>query len=260
MTVAAITAGLKLASITLANLILIKNFIGKIRKLLKKGTSHLDEEEAALSQVSKIINKAIREAKPKPKEIKAKKNPDNNMNKNSQRDVKPQILTINTGTATAVDQYVSAQAVLPVPRFGSTKTKATIFELLWVNWYLAISEIQEALQSNWAWLSTVETRVTGSTSNIILAGVDVLNPRAFAFALRNKTLAVSGASNSIYPIHVDLTDSNGNGILIATDRIQITGGNAGGTNPSNYVAKVAYRLVDVGIQEYVGIISSQQGI
>ena len=61
------------------------------------------------------------------------------------------------------------------------------------------------------------------------------------------------------PIHVDLTDNAGNGMLVATDRIVIYGANTSGTIAGTYVAKVLYRLKEVGIQEYVGIVQSQQG-
>ncbi len=64
-----------------------------------------------------------------------------------------------------------------------------------------------------------------------------------------------------FPIHVDLTDSNGRGILVATQTIIVHGANTSGTAATNrtYTAKCGYRLVEVGIKEYVGIVQSQQG-
>lgn len=257
MTVPAIVAGLKLASITLANLILIKNFIIKIRKLLKKGTSHTADEEALLAGASKIINKAIREAKPIPKAIKTKRSNPNNMNSKS-GDLKPQILTLITAIGPA-SAYVTATSILPVPRFGTTKTKATIFELLWVHWYLAIDTFSIIDVVRWAWLSTVNTRATGEVTSLVTSLEDLQDPRAFAFVMEETQFAVQGLTYKSVPVRMDLTDNNGNGILIATDRLQITGGAFGAGASGSFVAKVGYRLVNVGIQEYVGIVASQQG-
>ncbi len=60
------------------------------------------------------------------------------------------------------------------------------------------------------------------------------------------------------PIVIDTTDTDGNGILVATDRLFIVGGNLSGIVAATYVAKIMYRLVEVGITEYVGIVQSQQ--
>ena len=174
-------------------------------------------------------------------------------------DVKPQILTLGTQKAAAADDYITAQIPLPVPRFGFSKAKATIFELLWVDWYLAMEDFDDPLSVNWAWLSTVQTRTTADTSNLATLAEDILNPRAFAFAIEGSHFITSGASTHLAPIHIDLNDNNGNGMLVATDRLQITGGNQGGSAGSSYTCKVGYRLVNVGVQEYVGIIQSQQG-
>ena len=174
-------------------------------------------------------------------------------------DVKPQILTLGTGKAAAADDYITAQIPLPVPRFGFSKAKATIFELLWVDWYLAMEDFDDPLSVNWAWLSTVQTRTTADTSNLATLAEDIINPRAFAFAIEGSHFITSGASTHLAPIRLVLNDNNGNGMLVATDRLQITGGNQGGSAGASYTCKVGYRLVNVGVQEYVGIIQSQQG-
>ena len=60
------------------------------------------------------------------------------------------------------------------------------------------------------------------------------------------------------PVIIDLTDNNGNGLLIATDKLFIVFANLNGTVVGSAVAKVKYRLSNVGITEYVGIVQSQQ--
>lgn len=175
-------------------------------------------------------------------------------------DIKPQILTITSGAAPAAAQYVSASTALPVPRFGARAGKATIFEFLWVDWYLNVADFGDTVNDAWGWLSTAATRANGVSSTLATLNADILDPRAFALAIVNKTLTTSGSTSTTYPIRVDLTDSNGNGYLVATDKLVISNGSVGNTAVGEAVAKVAYRLVDVGIDEYVGIVQSQTGI
>ena len=173
-------------------------------------------------------------------------------------DIKPQQFTLDSGTAGAADDYVVNQVALPVPRFGSMKTKATIFEILSVDWYLNLEDLGDTAHSDWGFLTTSTTRADGDTSTAGDAAADVTEPRTFAFVFFQSALITSGVNTRWMPIHVDMTDSNGNGFLVATDKLFIVGANIGGTALGSYVAKVKYRLTNVGIQEYVGIVQSQQ--
>lgn len=173
-------------------------------------------------------------------------------------DVKPQILTITTGEAGAIDDYVTAQSALPVPRFGAMKTKATIFEFLSVDWYINVENASdETVHADFAFLSTVITRTSGATSSLDSFANDCIDPRNFACVYKGISVLTSGTNVIEFPIHVDLTDNNGNGILIATDKIVVTGGSFSPAIVGSYTAKILYRLVNVGLQEYVGIVASQ---
>jgi len=173
-------------------------------------------------------------------------------------DVKPQILTISTGTVGAADDYVVSQVQLPVPRFGMSKTKATIFELLWVDWYIAVQDLADNTASHWAFLSTAVTRADADTATLLTLQEDIDEPRNFAIAGYNRIIITTGGVELIFPVHIDLTDNNGNGFLVATDRIVITQGSVGDTTISGSTAKIGYRLVNVGVEEYVGIVQAQQ--
>jgi len=174
-------------------------------------------------------------------------------------DVKPQILTLTTGIAGAADDYVTAQLALPVPRFGGMKTKATIFELLRVDWYLSPENLGDATANQqWAFLSTVSTRASGDTSTLTEMVNDILDPRTFGLVSMSMLISTNGGNVQQFPIQVDLTDNNGNGILVATDKLVITGGSVSPASAGSYLCKVLYRLVNVGITEYVGIVQSQQ--
>lgn len=173
-------------------------------------------------------------------------------------DVKPQILTLTTAIAPAINQYVVRQVALPVPRFGTLKTKATIMEMLRVDWYLGLRDNGDINNAKSAFLSTNQIRGTGEAANNVTIENDAAETTVFAMAYRQGTFVVSGSSDRTYPMSIDLTDNNGNGVLIATDKIFITGADDGGAIPSSYTCKVLYRLVNVGITEYVGIVQSQQ--
>jgi hypothetical protein len=173
-------------------------------------------------------------------------------------DVKPQIMTISTGVAGGLDDYVTSQAQLPVPRFGAQRNLATLFELLWVDWYIANQNLADTLVTEWAFLSTSVSRQDADTSTLATLQEDIDDPRTIAMAIKNVVFTTSGASEVSMPKRIDLTDSNGNGFLIATDRIVITQGSVGNVAAAGSTAKIGYRLVNVGVQEYVGIVQSQQ--
>lgn len=173
-------------------------------------------------------------------------------------DIKPQIFTLSTGTQGATDDYVTDRIPLPVPRIGTMKTKATIFEILWVDWYLSPEGSRVVPITQWAFLSTVTTRSDGDASTLATLAEDLNDPRSFAVAVLMSADDTSGGGFFTMPKHIDLTDDNGNGILVATDQIVITGGSLSATAAGQFICKVGYRLVNVGITEYVGIVQSQQ--
>ena len=234
------------------------------------------------------------------------------MVKRSNMDVNPQILTISTGIAGGVDDYVVAQINLPVPRIGGgSKTKAFVFEVLWVDWYIGVADGVDIAGTQFAFLTTLGNRTNGETSTLATAGADAADPLVFAFALFNRALLVDGGNrysgsspslegrsqasatgiwfrptnalgnlsgvfqqvfafvffnkdagfdgcnSMVWPIHISLMDGQGNGVLVATDRIFITGASVSPSVVSNYTAKIGYKLIEVGIQEYVGIVQSQ---
>lgn len=173
-------------------------------------------------------------------------------------DVKPQIYTISTGVAPDTDDYIVNQVTLPVPRIGQMQKKAMVFELLRVDWYIGVRDLGDSSSTKAGFLSFTELRDTGDTATAASLENDLLDPSVFAAAILQKGLTTSGATVTRFPISINTTDANGNGILIATDRIFINGADIGGTTAANYVAKLYYRMVNVGITEYVGIVQSQQ--
>lgn len=176
-------------------------------------------------------------------------------------DVKPQILTLNTGQ-NAPGKYVLSQIALPVPRFGGQKNKATIMEILRIYWYPGLKDILEPVDILVAYLTTAPIRTTGDTVNATTIQDDAGDPFTIGMVVMQSYEHLDGVDNAAlanrhWPIVLDLTDGAGNGVLIGTDKISIVGGNSTGTLATSFIAKVMYRLVNVDIAEYIGIIQAQ---
>lgn len=174
-------------------------------------------------------------------------------------DVKPQYLTVGTSTPSAVDDYSVSQINLPIPRFsGQDKDTATVFELLSVDWYLGLSDIGDTSATHWAFLTTNSTRVETETATSADLELDALDPLAIALSFRHRGFITTGGVVFQGPFHVDTTDGDGNGILIATDRIFLVGAAFNNTVVSRTIAKLKYRQTNVGVMEYIGIVQAQQ--
>lgn len=169
-------------------------------------------------------------------------------------DVKPQILTI-TGDTIATDDYGVTQFQLPVPRFGTSKAKSTITEMLWIDYYF-LGNVADTSFHYWAFLAPSTARTDAETADQTTLVVDIANPSNFGFRFYNQVLTTSGVTCHNMPLRYDFTDQNGNGLLWAGDRCVLVGANISG--PSAIIAKLCYRMVDVGLEEYIGIVQSQQ--
>jgi hypothetical protein len=95
-----------------------------------------------------------------------------------------------------------------------------------------------------------------------LAIFDSSQPSVFAFCQKTirGAFTAAGSYGMIYyePYCFDMTDAAGHGVLIATDNMFV------GLNTTNFVAvatvniKILYRMKNVTLAEYIGIVQSQQ--
>lgn len=168
-------------------------------------------------------------------------------------DIKPQIMVF--ANAIAADDYTVVRQVLPVPRFGTQKSKSTIFEILTLR-YIFSSQGSETGATIWGYMTPTTVIENDDTSNATTFQVDIRSSRNFGFVYWTTNLVTEGGNNTKWPITVDMTDRNGNGFLIATDEMNFVCGNTGASTGHCRV-EVTYRLVNVGLEEYVGIVQSQ---
>lgn len=175
-------------------------------------------------------------------------------------DVKPQILTLDTPFTTNINRVVAAKIPLPVSRITSRGKRAQILEILKVWFYPGLDNIEDA---NLVMAGQLSTKLIFPTESVattpILANL-CREPTVIASFMSRGVFQTAGASNVIFPVARDLTDNAGNGVLVATDNIFVTFGFVDLTivDPVRMSVKILYRFVNVGIEEYVGIVQSQQ--
>ncbi len=174
-------------------------------------------------------------------------------------DIKPQFLTLRSGTMVS-DQYAVETFALPVPRFGTMKTKATVFELLSIDWFLAVDALLDGSHVTMGFLTTSTARRGGEPGSLFEMQEDLRLPVTLGAAMQTNVsnAPASGAFTGVLPIHVDLTDGAGNGVLIATDTLTVVAANVANGVPADSIAKIKYRLTNIGVAEYVGIVQGQQ--
>ena len=169
-------------------------------------------------------------------------------------DVNPQLLTTQNINAPADGSVNEIQVALPVTRSGGcSKTKTTVFELLKI--FVSHPFLQgtppntpTTYITNLDVCTAPNTAALGPTS-LVVGGSSV------AYRIQN-----SGASWAVAVISeqgVDLTDGAGHGILIATDYVWIKVNTVNFTALSTFGCKLLYRLKEVGLTEYMGILQSQ---
>jgi hypothetical protein len=173
-------------------------------------------------------------------------------------DVKPQIMVVDIPAPDGVDDY--SFNTINVPRvILQGAGSATIMEILKAWFYVGAQDFTDSNSLHWSFLSTAIIRQQSAAASLTSFLSDQSNPLVFGMRASERFFLTSGASGEELPLVQDFTDSNGNGILIATDQIFVTCGGAGNTTASRNGLRLLYRMVSVGITEYVGIVQSQLG-
>lgn len=160
-------------------------------------------------------------------------------------DVNPQYLSI-LASQSAADTTTTTQVQLPIQRLP-TGGRAQVMELLKV--FFTASSLPEVDS-----LLTIAL----STSSFGTTAVTFSEPRVFALFSRQVILTTSGQAVADYPFTYDCTDGAGHGIIIATDSIYVQVASTTTGVANNARIKLMYRWKDVPLQEYIGVVQSQQ--
>lgn len=171
-------------------------------------------------------------------------------------DFNPQIYTITTLQSTA-DTEVTNGFPTPIPRFGTGgSTTSPVMEILKV--YFILDDITA---------QSAQTAVIAALSTASLANIDpggtglpyLFDPRSFAFfSLDGIFSTAAGFALTSRIFEFNLTDGSGRGLLVATDNIFLNIFSTATGRQNAVTAKILYRLKNITLQEYVGIVQSQQ--
>lgn len=197
-------------------------------------------------------------------------------------DVNPQWFRIGTATggtitADALNHWITVQAPVPINRLQQQGGKAIVMEVLKARWTLITAyNINIATSNSSARFATgyLSTRApsgvpTGEPFSLIpLSGqvVDLLGVAQYITFVPGGPLIQSGPE-PVNPVYHDLTDNAGHGVLIATDNVWVTVqvavqdfGSSPPATISSFSAEcdLLYRFKEVTLQEYIGIVQSQQ--
>lgn len=167
-------------------------------------------------------------------------------------------MTISVEGPAGVDDY--SLTTVNVPRQILTQgAAATVMEFLKVYFFVGIADFTDLDSLNGMYISNSIIRGQDAAASLTTIVSDSLNPQVFAFALQERNLVTTGGASSILPLVIDLTDNNGNGVLVAGSQFFVTSFQLANTAQSRASVRILYRMVNIDIEEYVGIVAQQLG-
>jgi len=169
-------------------------------------------------------------------------------------DVSPQLLTMAI-TMSAANTFTQSEIPLPVNRFREKGKSVIVIEMLKTYWDLSELDANNAAGGNVLQILGQISTASQTTSNPGLTQVVAWAQKSYRGAF---TAAGTFQAINEEPITVDHTDGAGHGVLIATDNIFLGLNTIGYTAAASANIKVLYRFKQITIEEYIGIVQSQQ--
>ena len=170
-------------------------------------------------------------------------------------DVSPQWLTFNPLVLSAPNTYTETTINLPITRLPVPKGKAMVLELLRAQFQFAALDANQAAAGG---LISQFVQINPTTQVAINLG----NPATFAQAslISRGAFTAAGSYESTYSgdHQVDCTDGAGHGVLVATDNLFFGANTVGFTGAATFNCKLLYRFKIIKLEEYIGIVQSQQ--
>lgn len=167
------------------------------------------------------------------------------MSRGGRKDRKPQVWTFESSVQSAADVDVFDTFATPIPKFGSS-TRPTVLEVL---------AIDSAFYG--VFNPAVGVHFHAQLSTVFLSKTDSGDPRVLYASARHVKEDAGYSYQHNFPD--DYTDQRGNGTLVATDNLYLKFETlATGYATNKVYIKILYRLIDVPLSEWVGIVQSQQ--
>jgi hypothetical protein len=170
-------------------------------------------------------------------------------------DVSPQWLTFGPFTLSAANTYTEEQVGIPVVRIPTRKGKAIVMEVLQCHFDMPEWDTNGAAGGT---LASCSSQLSTSAGTAIRPG----DPKVFAYAKVNWRAAFTAAGTYIdsttSPQVVNTNDGAGHGILVATDNIFLGCSSLAFVAAATFQCRILYRFKEVSLEEYIGIVTSQQ--
>lgn len=201
---------------------------------------------------TKTITKVIYKKRPM---AKRRRTSTNNLTGGS-GDVNPQLYS-GTISTTVADQPITNAMLAPISRLPKTGGRVAVMEILkiWA-WLYPNAAIANVAETAWSISLNFGTKDHG----IIEAFPN--DAQSFAhFEYRQYGAFTAGGTlrdNIIQPHTVDLTDGMGHGVLVASDYFYAQLDTDGFAVVNKAYFKILYRIKNVALTEYIGIVQSQQ--
>ena len=173
-------------------------------------------------------------------------------------DVSPQFFNMSQ-TQSAADTTTSGTFPVPIQRLPAGG-KAQVMELLRIYWTRSAMPVSASTTEA---SDVIGFSLTTSNFGTTTPTNGLAEPRVIYSRLdSNRSAFTAGGTYMFQDVNqngsVDVTDGAGHGVLIATDNIflQVQSTTTGAANNVNM--KLLYRWKNVRIEEYIGIVQSQQ--
>lgn len=164
-------------------------------------------------------------------------------------DVNPQTFVI-PAVQTAADVATVIPAATPIPRYPLANGKSLVMEILKVEFKLS-----QPIAANSEVFIALTTNPTAAPS-ILLAFQDTR-----IIAKTDRYVVFSSAAAYLIDALIqkdDVTDDAGHGLLVATDNVYVAIYSTGTAIANRGDCRITYRFKEVTLQEYIGIVQSQQ--
>lgn len=182
------------------------------------------------------------------------------------KDVNPQWFNVNAAQVVA-DVNNTVSVPLPVQRLSQRSGRSLVMEILKLQFDMPV--FQPVGGGVFSFLAILATKNLNILPVVGLTGPQFFSIRTDGGIIQyvNRQL-VAGSSNDGTvviddPQQFDLTDSNGHGVLVATDNlylsiVTVVGGSSPTGGANNFLCRILYRWKEVSLEEYIGIVQSQQ--
>lgn len=174
-------------------------------------------------------------------------------------DVRPQILSVNVTQATVNQESITTVST-PIQRVSTAgRNMAQVMEILAVDYYIS-GDHDDNAHATYVIMATTTpgNAVAGTAGTIARFQNQVGDSRVLSAYYSQAVITTSGQILYEYPFTDDLMDGAGHGTLVATDTLTFVISSVGGNAASVANLKIWYRLINVDVMEFLGIVQSQQ--